>query len=547
MPYTEQNIRGLAINFLRQHYKLRPRSGTSGTRVVSKVHYYHGVTIDARLAYQKPDLSWFTATVEATSIDRAEEVLYRVNYFRIGVHAFLGTLFVLAVILALTQVLGGNLWQWFGRPDVYIFQVTTFLLSFMILGYGLSRLKYYRYIYAIAQFMRFHADAQWVAYDRSIFFSPLAAKDQDRVAKRHYKNMRKYYEELQRQCIRFGFGLMEIREDHVVRWLVEPSHIDQFGGQRSQLPLWVAAIQAPPVVKGLTKALPFTKPKSAPAAAPPVPTDGLTDPLAVPSYLPANLRREEYAATIVPAKKGRKDWYLQPARFGKRLQWRVRHGIRSLYPAEIRKRPGYYELPWWVVLLLFCLLLAVGGLSYWQSRWEPIQRGNLPNEESLLDKIEPLDGPNYAPEDLELLPGEYDHTRSADDLPPEEDIRVTVPPVVEETPTANGRAVEMHRVSGDGETTIAYNCLSLYRYQGTFYVLLEGEYAKYALALERAEYLNGRYGMPATVVLRHCLQPDLPGYLVYLGEVIVDEAEANLVVRQFARDYRLQTEVLVVR
>ncbi|MEM9261054.1 MAG: hypothetical protein AAGA62_15530, partial [Bacteroidota bacterium] len=135
----------------------------------------------------------------------------------------------------------------------------------------------------------------------------------------------------------------------------------------------------------------------------------------------------------------------------------------------------------------------------------------------------------------------------ADDLPPEEDISVAAPTVVEEVPTANGRAVEMHRVSGDGEATIAYNCLSLYRYQGTFYVLLEGDYANYALALERAEYLNGRYGMPATVVLRHCLQPDLPGYLVYLGEVIVDEAEANLVVRQFARDYRLQTEVLVVR
>jgi hypothetical protein len=216
--YTEQNIRGLAINFLRQHYKLRPRSGTSGTRVVHKPHFYEGVTIDARLAYQKPDLSWFTATVEASSVDSAHEVLYRVNYFRIGAHALLFTLLAVSGYMALTQVQGESLWAQFGRPGIYAYLLQLFLVIWGVSGALLSWLPYYRYIYAIAQFVRFHVDAQWVAYDKKIF---------DEVPKR-------YYVELQRQCLRFGFGLMEVREDNKVRWIIEPSHIDQFKGTRTR-------------------------------------------------------------------------------------------------------------------------------------------------------------------------------------------------------------------------------------------------------------------------------------------------------------------------
>jgi len=208
--YTEQNIRGLAINFLRQHYKLRPRSGTSGTRVVHRPHFYEGVTIDARLAYQKPDLSWFIATVEASSMESAHEVLYRVNWFRIGAHALLFTLLVLGGYMALTQVQGKSLWAQFGRPEVYYYLLVASAVLWSVSSLLLSRLKHYRYIYAIAQFIRFHADAQWVAYDKKIFEDA----------------PKKMYDELHRQCLRFGFGLMEIQEKNKVRWVIEPSHID---------------------------------------------------------------------------------------------------------------------------------------------------------------------------------------------------------------------------------------------------------------------------------------------------------------------------------
>ncbi|MBC6993268.1 hypothetical protein QWY85_13535 [Neolewinella lacunae] len=531
MAYSEQQIRGLAINFLRQHYKLRPRSGTSGTRVVSRVHYYAGVTIDARLAYQKPDLSWFTATVEATSLNKANEILFWINRFRILVHALLITLAVFVAGMALTQVLGKSLWEMFGRPDVYLFLALTFVLIFVTAAASLRSLRYYRYIYAIAQFMRFHADAQWVAFDREIF-----ATDTTHV----------YFEELQRQCIRFGFGLLEVREDNKVRWLIEPSHIDQFGGSRSQLPLWVAAIQAPPLVANLRKALPFkrsTAPAAAPQLAPPVPTDGVTDPLSVGNYLPSTAPNFDYTAPLLPATKGRPAWYRRPRRLWQHLHWEIRHAIRGLYPEEIKKRPGYYELPGWVVAALPTLLLLFAYLCYLHSRWEPIATENQVAAAPDLTPLETAASPAASGASDALLPGEYDHRRSGTGPPPEADIRVTDDLVSEaDIP----RAVELFRIAADGESTTSYNCLALYRLTSTYYVLEEGRYPDFETASERARYLNGRYGLEATAALLSCLEVGGQGYLVYVGEILTSGADASLFFRQYRNDFGLELEMLQV-
>ena len=167
MPYTEQQIRGLAINFLRFHYKLRPRHpAAAGTRIVDKPHYYQGVLIDARLAYQRPDGSYFTATVEATSQDRQDEILYQTNYWRIGAHTLVWTLLLTTALLwAGTQVQSLNLFRLFGTPNAYLVLVLLLVTLFTVVGAALRGLKRYRYIYAVDQFKHFYADAQWVAYD----------------------------------------------------------------------------------------------------------------------------------------------------------------------------------------------------------------------------------------------------------------------------------------------------------------------------------------------------------------------------------------------
>ncbi|TXF87573.1 hypothetical protein FUA23_18480 [Neolewinella aurantiaca] len=533
--YTEQNIRGLAINFLRQHYKLRPRSGTSGTRVVHRPHYYEGVTIDARLAYQKPDLSWFTATVEASSVDSAHEVLYRVNYFRIGAHSLLFTLVVMTGYLAVTQVQGESLWAQFGRPGVYSYLLTLFLTIWGVSGVLLSRLKYYRYIYAIAQFIRFHADAQWVAYDRKIFEGLKS----------------KYYVELQRQCLRFGFGLMEIQEDNKVRWIIEPSHIDQFKGSRAKLPLWVAvAGKTPPLLAGLRKKLPLrpgTK-TNVPEPAQPAPPEEMTDPLSVGAYLPMYERKDDYLTTIIPAKKGRVAWYKQPARVSKRLRWKIRHAIRSLYPPEIRKRPGYYELPWGVTTAFIVTFIAFGTLIYLQSEWTAERR---PGQVAAAPDLEPLETaatPADSDASPEVLPGEYDHELSAkspsvvrDTILDLNEDAIIVPASLPQN------TIFYLRYDTSGVMESSYGCGPLVRSNVRGYILQEGRYPEYEVALERATYLNGAFSIPVAILLADCLEEGAPGYILYVGDLLSTEPKANFDLRRYSNAFELELSVVEIK
>lgn|GEM_PF-1819534 len=497
-----------------------------------KPHYYEGVTIDARVAYQKPDLSWFTATVEASGVEQAHELLYRVNYFRIAVHALLTALGILTLYLAGTQAQGKSLWEQFGRPTVYFYLLNIFLVVVAAAGILLSRLPYYRYIYAIAQFKRFYADAQWIAYDRRIF---------DDVPDR-------YYRELQQQCLRFGFGLMEIQDDNRVRWLIEPSHIDQFRGERSRLPVWVAAAaRTPPLLKKLR--LPLKKSSSAPAAAPPVtpvPTDGLTDPLDVGAYLPMHVRKDDYAATTLPPIKGRKPWYRQPIRTIGRLRWRLRNAVRGLYPKEIRKRPGYYELPLGVVALGIALMTALGGLVWLQAQWTPELR---PGQVAAAPDLYPLEsaaGPEVSDAQPGVLSGEYDHNITAGeyDERAEADFKdADNDPIVEAATAPAGTLHYLHYAPGGTEET-SYGCGPQGRNGATGFILLEGRYPVYETARERAMELNRQYEMHTAVLLADCLQEGAPGYLLYLGLPATTEAEANFTLRRFLREHNLLVEVL---
>jgi len=476
--YTEQNIRGLAINFLRQHYKLRPRLGTSGTRVVTKVHYYQGVTIDARLSYQKPDGKWFMATVEATSRDRAHEVIYRVNWFRITVHSGAVALLAMLLLLGVAEIRDTSVFVWFGHPDTWWFLLTSYLSLWTAIGAVISRLKYYRYIYAIAQFMRFHADAQWIAYDRSIFFAPLETAASDRAARRYERRMRRYYNELQRQCVRFGFGLMEVRENNQVRWLTEPSHIDQFGGERGALPQWVKAIQAPPAVAKLTKTLPLGRSNPAPAAPPdPVATD-VADPLAVGAYLPRTVREADYRDTVQAAAPKRLPWYRQPARTSKHLRWNARRIYRSLYPKEIKNRPGYYELPWWLVAGLLVGAVCLAGLVFHQSRYGPQALPGQVQAAPSLAPLEPVDDPRESDERPGVLPGEYDPTLSAREFA-DANNSIGLPPQVVDSQIGARSGVTVLTIRANHRATVSYDCLPLFLAEGTLYLLVEGQYKDY--------------------------------------------------------------------
>jgi len=211
LQITEQDIRRLAIGHLRLFYKFRPRREWGGIQVVDKAHYYNGITIDARLTYVEPDGKRFIATVEATSLDKRKEVDYRFHWFRCLAESFTLTALTTALLLALLQVQGQNLFR--DYPSYARWE----LISLGVLGLWAAwalllslNVRRYRYIYATAQFKRFHADDQWIAFDASLYASHVDRR----------------FRELQRQCVRYGFGLMQVEKDRTIRVLIAPKRGD---------------------------------------------------------------------------------------------------------------------------------------------------------------------------------------------------------------------------------------------------------------------------------------------------------------------------------
>ncbi len=539
--FSEQDIRGLAIGFLRRHYRLRDRYASSGTRVYSKPHYYEGVKIDARFAYQKPDRTFFTATVEATPVDRADEILYRVNWWRICWDALTGTLLLMAVAIwvssffhsqvldpgadgffAGTQVQRFNIFRTFGRSEAWGFVSLVFVVLLLSFGLLISRLHRYRYIYAISQFKRFYADDQWIAFDEQIF--------------RSKKDRR--YRELRDQATRYGFGLMRVLPGGEIVADIHPSQIDQFAGQRSRLPQWMAAIEKPTRV---LQALPAARKVKQLPAPPPV-EEEFADPLSPSPYLPVSALSTELVP-MPPPRPGRPKWWQQPGRSFTHFRFLVRKYYRDFTPGELHRWPGYYELPWWLpVLAMGSLLLLSAGL-WQQSSWSPIADvGDKAAAPRL--RLETASTPEQGEQTAEVEPGEFQPTpgRNAD----AGTLGSTLDLVESPVSSLGDSDVHRYRIAEDGEVSIDYNCQPLATLGRTVYLLRENYYPGFSSALRRAESIHRTYGIPTTVALNNCINLNRPGYLVYLFDPTDDEGLVNFWIRQSLNGAELELEVMRV-
>ena len=499
------------------------------------MHYYKGVAIDAQLAFQQPDLEWFTATVEATGVGEAQEILYRKNWFKLLAYAGLAGLLTVLLFLAGTQVQGEYIEQWLGGPAAWGLVLFVFLTTTLITALTLASGRGFRYIYAVEQFKRFHASAQWVAYDAAIF-------NEEGVPE-------KYLAELHRQVIAGGFGLLEILPGSKVRDVIEPSHLDQFGEGRNRLPLWVASLGQNPKLKGVLKALPFPT-NSAPAAshnqrsnpAGLIPKD---DPLAIPNYLPTRhpLRTDDYLARAVLARPGRPKWYARPDRKLARLRWTYRNARRNLLPKEIRRLPGYYHLPTWYPVTFISALTAVLILIVLQAGWSPLARPGSPYAVPEIADLEPAASPAESLADPNLLPGEYDHYFTADSLYRGPDYLETSRTIVAERVPEN---VSRYYIAQDGSTYFEADCVALTLLPETYYLLVAGRYPTFESALAAAEDLNGVYQLAVTVTNEECLTLGGGTYYVLLDGPLVEEAQADFLAGEYLRRLELGLEVLVV-
>ena len=495
------------------------------------MHYYKGVAIDAQLAFQQPDLAWFTATVEATGVGEAHEILYRKNWFKILAYAGLAGLMSVLLFLAGAQVQGEYIEQWLGGPAAWGLVLFIFLITTIVAALLLASGRGFRYIYAVEQFKRFHASAQWVAYDAAIF-------KEEGVPE-------KYLAELHRQVIAGGFGLLEILPERKVRDVIEPSHLDQFGDGRKRLPLWLASLGQNPKLKGVLQSLPFpTNP--APAASPTTLTaDNNDDPLAIPSYLPTRqrLRPDDYLARAVLARPGRPKFYARPDRKLAHLRWAYRNARRNLLPKEIRRLPGYYSLPAWYALVASGTVVALLALILLQASWSPLARPGSRFAAPDLAGLEPAASPAESLADPNLLPGEYDHYFTADSLYRGPDYLETGRTIVAERVPEN---VARYYIAQDGSTYFETDCVALTLLPDTYYLLVAGRYPTFESALAAAEDLNGVYQLAVTVTNEECLTLGGGTYYVLLDGPLVEEAQADFLVGEYLRRLELGLEVLVV-
>ena len=213
---SENIIKKVALRFFRQYYKFRLRFDDQPVIAKYDLEGVGGVIADGYYSFKKTDGKPFIATFEATAKDSRDEVIYKpqfkvlfwdglafgsifllvltsINYFY-GLHALdERTLLVRLIMLLLA----------FGGPmAIYILVARNF--------------RRYRYIYAVEQFKKYHADEQWIALADDVF-----ANSSD-----------KYYRELRNQCVYNGFGLMQIDQNLDTKILVTPSRQDIFLGKR---------------------------------------------------------------------------------------------------------------------------------------------------------------------------------------------------------------------------------------------------------------------------------------------------------------------------
>ncbi|MEM1323543.1 MAG: hypothetical protein AAGG75_24995 [Bacteroidota bacterium] len=214
---SENNIKKVTLRFLKTYYKFRPRVGE--TTFSQDLATDSGIIADGYMTFPTDKGGQFTATFEATSHNSRNEVIYKLQdkilFWDSLAVSFLFTVLLFSYgyangLFTIDRMgLGGSL-SLLGLVIVICYYA--YQLSF-------RNLHRYRYIYAIEQFKRYHADEQWIAISTDIFDHP-----DDR-----------YFKELKEQCVHNGIGLIAVDPDLEPHMLITPSREELFGSARKRL------------------------------------------------------------------------------------------------------------------------------------------------------------------------------------------------------------------------------------------------------------------------------------------------------------------------
>lgn len=208
------------LGFLRGYYKHRPRSGD--IRTETNMRGEGAIIVDSYLSYPDESGDQFIATAEATSVETRGEVQFTIQH-RLLFWDSLAFGSLAGFVYVITSYFMPGLSMPGLPPILRAFTILFMIVAFSVMYHSIIRpLRRYRYIYAIAQFKKYHADEQWVALARGVF--PNLDKN-------------RYYRELKRQCTRFGFGLVLVENDMQPRLVLSPSREEVFDRRRDRIKL----------------------------------------------------------------------------------------------------------------------------------------------------------------------------------------------------------------------------------------------------------------------------------------------------------------------
>ena len=460
---TENYIKRLGLAFLRHHYRFRTRGGTGDSDL--DLTAGEGIVADARLTFQTPEGKPFVATVEATSQDVRDEVVYKIQRDRL-----LWDGLCVGMIGAVIATVYGRTADLL-RNDPY--GITPAVLALLLLVGSITllyrflarRLSRYHYIYAVEQFKRYHADEQWIVMGEDVLDAP---EDEP------------YLEELKKQCIYNGFGLVLARRNGTATPLITPARHDLFGGRRQVVQLFAE--------NRITQRI-------------------------------TNNRLTRQLENV-------------GSRFG------VYDRMRAA-----TDRIEKFRLPIWkqVLTVSGCLLLVVYLFAretenldravVSNDRYERDQRARLLDLEDDERDVLPLDSSDLRrapvePRDLFLDPEEQ---RVITEAPTTGAIRVPENQLTERSvriaPPSEGAAFI-------GKNFVAYDCDRLAEFVETIYVVEESLHQSLPAAQRRLAYLREREVADGAILWLGCTTRGVQRYAVLLGELYPDRREATTFARR---------------
>ncbi len=473
---SEHNIKKSALRFLKMYYKHRPRLGETKSKVDQITQ--DGIIADGMISFEKEEGNHFVAAVEATSFETRDEVKYKMQYPLLNWDSFMW-----ACIVSAIAVLLGHYFHWFtfGKGDfqLIISLVTLFSIVFLGYRYFFNRGKKYRYIYALQQFRQYHADEQWVAIGDNVFYGP---EDPS-------------LEELRKQCVSNGFGLLSIDKELNTHLIISPSREQLFGSRR--------------------KMLDFTGANSAEASA----------------YNPlswwGNLKNKLGLASTDNSVTRYQKRYYQPI-----IASVLMLGLIGFVAYEDLRQKDF---------------LVIDDEVAYDAQLSNILNKDVdkdPNHDAFDQKIDT----SYVAPLKRKIPDSYMAIVDGDKR--NEFIRKKAPLRKKDKLTAKGASTEIYVESGNGDKVTSYDCSRFFNFFGKKYVVQDSQYPTLEEAERRMNLLKRSGFKKANLLWLGCFYEDSKDYIIYiewLYETKKDAITNGIKYRRKLKSQSLKEEDLFVR